>query len=94
MIMTSGLVGRYGNEDGFDRFDLNGDGIVDADEFRVSELACMQLQQGDTNRDGKFDRAEWIKKYFSTTPAPLQHPSPSCYVSRPESESRAVGECE
>merc|ERR1711865_1052330 len=56
-------IARYGNEDGFDRFDLNGDGIVDADEFRVSELACMQLQQGDTNRDGKFDRAEWIKKF-------------------------------
>ena len=41
--------------DGFDAYDLDGDGIIDSDEFIRSKIA-------DTY-DRKITRAEWIVKY-------------------------------
>lgn len=41
--------------DGFDAYDLDGDGIIDSDEFLKSKIA-------DTY-DRKITRAEWIVKY-------------------------------
>ncbi len=57
---------------GFDEADLNGDGVVDASEFkemtakrRTAEAAVKEFNGADTDRDGKLTRKEWIAKYGS-----------------------------
>jgi len=56
---------QYGNTKGFDAYDLDGDGVVDADEFRACKAAEIDFGRIDTNQDGKVDRDEWIAKYGS-----------------------------
>jgi hypothetical protein len=34
---------KYGTYDGFDQFDADGDGKIDAKEFRCTALHCEQL---------------------------------------------------
>lgn len=74
-------VAKYGSLQGFDEYDLNGDGIIDPDEFRTgiqlcrshSHLTvCVTVKAGeirfstlDTNRDGKISKEEWVAKYGS-----------------------------
>ena len=50
----SGYTGRY---------DTNGDGIIDADEYIAGNAAAKEFAQGDINHDGKLTRLEWIAKF-------------------------------
>lgn len=50
---------------GFDQFDLDGDGVIDADEHLKSKTAQIDFKRLDTDGDGKVSREEWIAKYGS-----------------------------
>ena len=49
-------IARYGSDAGFDQYDLNGDGIVDPDEFRQIKAAEIDFRHLDANKDGKITR--------------------------------------
>ena len=56
---------RYGSNKGFEFYDLDGDGIIDADEFRYIKAAEFEFEKIDKNNDGKISRPEWIIRYGS-----------------------------
>ena len=51
-------IARYGSDEGFDEYDLDGDGFVDPDEFRKGQAAERKLTAMDTKtgtkRNGKL----------------------------------------
>merc|ERR1712086_1186499 len=54
-----------GDDSLFDMYDLDGDGIIDADEFIAGQAAEKTFKKLDANGDGKIDREEWFAMYGS-----------------------------
>ena len=61
---------RYGSYDGFDAYDLDGNGVIDAHEFiKVSEQQ-MNFRRFDTDRDGQISTAEKYRGLGIGNPLP------------------------
>ena len=45
---------QYGNDAQFDAYDLDGDGVISAEEFLAGAQATKAMNQMDANHDGKI----------------------------------------
>lgn len=56
-------IRRYGDDTHFGDYDLDGDGVIDADEWMQSRQADREFRSVDVDHDGKVLLEEWIAKY-------------------------------
>jgi len=56
-------IAQFGNDDMFDAYDANHDGVVDAGEWIAGQVAETQFKTMDGDQDGKLSRGEWVAQF-------------------------------
>ena len=56
-----------GSLEGFDEYDLNHDGVIDQDEYRIGKIGDKTFAGMDTNADHKISKEEWAAKHGGDT---------------------------
>ena len=55
-------IARYGNDDGFRDYDLNGDNHINRNEWIAGRTADAEFREADTDGNMQLDRQEWIAR--------------------------------
>jgi len=56
-----------GSLEGFDEYDLNHDGVIDQDEYRIGKIGDKTFKGMDTNADHKISKEEWAAQHGGDT---------------------------
>ena len=55
-------IARYGNDDGFRDYDLNGDNHINRNEWIAGRTADAEFREADTDGNMQIDREEWVAR--------------------------------